>query len=126
MRTLKAAIALMMLLVCAAVFVTPARADMWDKKTTFTFGQTVEMPGLVLLAGTYTFKVYGFAPNVVWVYNQDESMLLGNVRAISERRVETTNKPALQLREMPENAPQEISAWFYPGEITGWQFVYPR
>lgn len=56
MRTLKAAFALMMLLVCAAVFVEPARADMWDKKTTFTFGQTVEMPGLVLLAGTYTFR----------------------------------------------------------------------
>jgi len=35
-----------------------AKADDWDKKTTVTFDQDVEIPGQVLPAGTYVFKLF--------------------------------------------------------------------
>jgi hypothetical protein len=34
-----------------------AAADEWDEKTIFTFNGAVEIPGQVLSAGTYVFKV---------------------------------------------------------------------
>ena len=34
-----------------------ANADEWDQKTTFTFSGPVEIPGQVLQAGTYVFKL---------------------------------------------------------------------
>lgn len=65
--------------VCAAAlcgaFLSTARADNWDKKTMVTFGDAVEIPGQVLPAGTYVFKL---APSVadrhiVQIWNGDES-----------------------------------------------------
>jgi hypothetical protein len=34
-----------------------AKADDWDQKTIFTFSGPVEIPGQVLQAGTYVFKL---------------------------------------------------------------------
>jgi hypothetical protein len=33
------------------------RADAWDQKTVFTFSAPVEVPGQLLPAGTYVFKL---------------------------------------------------------------------
>ena len=45
----------------AILFVTfGARADEWNKKTILTFNQPVELPGIVLQAGTYVFKLVDF------------------------------------------------------------------
>ena len=42
----------------AMLFVTlGARADEWNKKTVLTFSQPLELPGIVLPAGTYVFKL---------------------------------------------------------------------
>ena len=40
---------------CCAVllWLVPAGADQWDKKTIVTFSSPVELPGVVLPAGTY-------------------------------------------------------------------------
>jgi hypothetical protein len=126
MKILKAAVAMLLLFVFAAMFANPARADRWDKKTVMTFNRTVEMPGLVLPAGTYTFKVDSTARNVVRVYNKDESMLLTTILAIGDHRLKATEKTAVQFREQPSGARPEISAWFYPGETDGREFVYPK
>jgi hypothetical protein len=41
----------------SAVFGAGVRADTWDKKTIVTFSESVEIPGQVLPAGTYVFKL---------------------------------------------------------------------
>ena len=45
---------------CAAlamVLAAPASADTWNKKTFLTFSGPVQVPGVTLPAGTYTFKL---------------------------------------------------------------------
>ena len=39
----------------AALIASPARADEWNKKTFLTFSGPVQVPGVTLPAGTYTF-----------------------------------------------------------------------
>jgi len=60
---------------------TPPRAsaDEWDQKTIFTFSGPVEIPGQVLTAGTYVFKLADSQSdrNIVQVYNKEETHLYG-------------------------------------------------
>ena len=47
-----------LLAVCVAAILVPiAHADQWDKQTLVTFSNPVEVPGRVLPAGTYVFKI---------------------------------------------------------------------
>jgi hypothetical protein len=44
-------------LVLAAFFQQVAWADEWNDRTVVTFSNTVQVPGTILPAGTYVFKV---------------------------------------------------------------------
>ena len=59
-----------------------ANADESDQKTTVTFSGPVELPGQVLQAGTYVFKLADSQSpeDVVQVYSADEKHLFGTVR----------------------------------------------
>src|ERR1700680_4715652 len=46
--------------------------------------------------------------------------------AIPDYREETPGKTIIKFEERPSGSPQAIHSWFYPGENTGWQFVYPK
>ena len=50
-------VVLTILCLLAALVVPKARADEWDKKTIVSFSAPVQIPGTVLPAGTYVFKV---------------------------------------------------------------------
>jgi hypothetical protein len=39
--------------------------------------------------------------------------------------METPDKAILQLEERPSGQPEALKAWFYPGDNTGIEFVYP-
>ena len=47
---------LITLCLIGTLIVPKARADEWDKKTTLTFNEPVQVPGITLSAGTYVFK----------------------------------------------------------------------
>ena len=49
-----------MMLCCVLLFAfSSAKADEWNKRTVMTFSQPVELPGIVLPAGTYAITVSG-------------------------------------------------------------------
>ena len=52
--------------------VVRANADLWDQRTIFTFSGPVEIPGQVLDAGTYVFKLADSSSdrNIVQVFNK--------------------------------------------------------
>ena len=52
--------------------VVRATADLWDQRTIFTFSGPVEIPGQVLDAGTYVFKLADSSSdrNIVQVFNK--------------------------------------------------------
>jgi hypothetical protein len=51
------------------------KADDWGKKTIVTFDQDVEIPGQVLPAGTYVFKLFRSSSDrfIVQVWSRGES-----------------------------------------------------
>src|ERR1700683_1735064 len=56
-----------------------AKADEWDQKTIFTFSAPVEVPGKVLLPGTYVFRLADSASdrNIIQVFNKNETDCTG-------------------------------------------------
>jgi len=105
-----------------------ARADEWNQKTVFTFSGPVEIPGQVLEAGTYVFKLADSMSdrNIVEVFNKDENHLYGFFLAIPDYRLKLTGKPIITFEERAAGAPEAVKAWFYPGENYGHEFVYPK
>src|SRR5271168_5360603 len=80
-----------------------AAADDWDQKTTFTFSGPVEIPGQVLPAGTYVFKLADSSSdrNIVQVFNRDENHLYGTFLAIPDYRLRPADKPIITFDERP-------------------------
>src|ERR1700730_11742974 len=115
------------LMLLGGIFVVPqTRADEWDKKTIVTINQPIQVPGKVLPAGTYVFKLLDSNDlTLVAIFNADETHLITTVRGISDSRMETPDKAILQLEERPSGQPEALKAWFYPGDNTGIEFVYP-
>ncbi len=104
-----------------------ARADSWDKKTTVTFTQAVELPGNVVLpAGTYVFKLADVTANrdVVEVYNVRQNHLFATILAIPEVRTTSFEKPWLGFEERSAGMPAALHEWYFPGDFTGIEFVY--
>lgn len=118
--------------ICAAAlwatFVTAARGDGWDKKTIVTFSDSVEIPGQVLPAGTYVFKLANSSSDrhIVQIWNRDESQLLATILSIPNYRWDRPDKTIFEFDERPADSPMALHSWFYPGENTGQEFVYPR
>ena len=106
----------------------PAQADEWDQKTVFTFSGPVEIPGQVLSAGTYVFKLADSMSdrNIVEVFNKDENHLYGTFLAIPDYHLKPAGKPIITFEERAGGAPEAVKAWFYPGDNYGHEFVYPK
>ncbi len=120
----------MMLLVgLGALALLPgAKADEWNQKTVFTFSGPVEIPGQVLPAGTYVFKLANSqsSRNIVQVFNKGENHLVGTFLAIPDYRLRPSSKPIITFDERPAGSPEAVKAWFYPGKNYGHEFVYPK
>lgn len=114
-------------LVCAG-FLPALRADEWNKKTIVTFNEPVEIPGQVLPAGTYVFKIADTMAdrNVVQIFNKDENHIYATILAVPDYRLEPTGKTVINFEERVSSAPEAVKAWFYPGDNYGYDFVYPN
>jgi hypothetical protein len=122
----KFAIAFCCLLLVAAI---PVAADQWDKKTTVTFSQPFEIPGMALPPGTYVFKLLNSSSDrhIVLVYNEAEDHLYKIILAINNYRLNPTSDSVFKFGEERANgAPQVLRAWFWPGDNFGQEFVYPK
>jgi hypothetical protein len=105
-----------------------AKADEWNQKTVFTFSGPVEIPGKVLPAGTYVFKLEDSQSdrNIVQVFSKNEQHLYGTFLAIPDYRLKPTGKVIISFEERKAGSPEAVKAWFYPGDNFGHQFVYPK
>jgi hypothetical protein len=112
-------------LLCAA-FTPRTKADSWNHKTLVTFGESVEIPGQVLPAGTYVFKLMDSSSDrhIVQIWTEDERQLITTVHSIANQRMEPARRTILEFDERPADSPQALRAWFYPGATIGEEFVY--
>jgi hypothetical protein len=104
------------------------RADEWDKATKVTFSEPVQVPGKVLPAGTYVFRLLDDPANrhVVQIFNEDHTSLITTIMAINNERLKASGKTVLLYDERPADQPVALAAWFYPGDGFGQEFVYPK
>jgi hypothetical protein len=87
-----------------AGMVPRATADESDQKTVVTFSGPVEIPGQVLPAGTYIFKLADSSSdrNVVQVFNEDGTHLYGTFLAIPpQRQYPATSRSSRSKNEQP-------------------------
>ncbi|HEV2200120.1 MAG TPA: hypothetical protein VGR73_09880 [Bryobacteraceae bacterium] len=114
---------------CAALFsVVPAGADQFNKKTVVTFTRPVELPGVVLPAGTYVFRLYdSFADrHIVQVFDTKETHIYATILAIPNWRIKPTSENVMRFTEPIRGNPEALRAWFYPADSFGQEFVYPK
>jgi LPXTG-motif cell wall-anchored protein len=106
----------------------PAMADEWNKATIVTFNKPVEIPGMVLKAGTYEFRLLDSPSDrqIVQILNAAGTHLYENVLAIPAYRSEPSDKPVVTFEERAQGAPEAVSTWFYPGDNSGEEFVYSK
>jgi hypothetical protein len=117
--------------VMAAVLLAPPaiQGDDWNLATRFTISQQFEVPGAVLEANTpYVIRLYDSPSerNVVQVMNEDQTRLLTTFMAIRSERMEPTNDTKFSFMESSAGFPLPIKEWFYPGRLTGREFIYPQ
>ena len=116
------------LAVCTAGVVLPrtAAADEWDKRTVLTFSEAVEVPGKVLPAGTYVFQLADAAASrhVVQVFDQG-GRILATILTSSTARTAATYDTGITFEEQRAGGPFPIKKWFYPGRLSGEEFIYP-
>jgi LPXTG-motif cell wall-anchored protein len=127
-RIRNAFISMLSVAIFGLVSVTPSLADEWDKKTVITFSGPVEIPGQVLPAGTYVFKLANSDSDrhIVQVFDKDQKHLYGTILAIPDYRMQPTGKTVIRFEERTTGSPEAVKAWFYPGDLYGQEFVYPK
>jgi hypothetical protein len=116
---------------CLALLVALAPLAMggvWDKKTTVSFTQPVEVPGAVLEPGTYVMKLLDSSSNrhIVQFWNEDQNHMLSMAFAIPAERIQPAERTILTFYEMPSGQPDALKTWFYPGDNVGQEFTYPK
>lgn len=105
-----------------------ASADVWNKKTTLTVKETIEVPGAVLTPGEYVVKLVDSQSNrhIVQFLNKEENEVLSTVIAIPNMRLKSTGDTQFEWYETPAGQPPALRAWFYPGDTFGQEFAYPE
>lgn len=128
MRKLTMIVVVVTLIVLGSALAPRIDADTWDQLTKVTFSGPVEIPGQVLPAGTYWFKLLDSPSdrNIVQIYNADQSKQIAMIMAIPDYRLKPTDKTVITFDERAANSPEAVKAWFYPGDNYGQEFVYPK
>jgi hypothetical protein len=128
MKSMRIALVVSALALFGVILAPGVHADDWNKKTVLTFSQPVEIPGQVLPAGTYTFKLANSLSDrhIVQVFNADGTQLITTVLAINNYRLHPTGATVIKFSERAGDSPDAVKAWFYPGDTFGQEFVYPK
>ena len=107
---------------------TSAQADEQNQDTLLTFNQPVQIPGnQVLPAGSYWFDMVDTQipfRTVVSIYSADHSRLYATLPTISTDRSNLTSRTEVVFANKTARRPYALVSWFYPGRLTGHEFVY--
>ena len=104
-----------------------ARADEADQSIKITFSQAIEIPGQILPAGTYLFKLADPNDlNIVRIFNSEGTRLYATLQTVTAERSKPTGDVVVVLAEQPEGRHETLVKWFYPGDTSGHELVYSK
>ncbi len=121
---------------CLGVALLPnLQADTWDKKTTMTVNEPLQVPDCCTAGHTITLQPGEYVMllkdsladrHIVQIFDKDQKHLITTILAIPNYRLQPTGKTVFQYWEVPAGQPQALRAWFYPGDNFGQEFAYPK
>lgn len=99
-----------------------------DKRTYFTFSQPVTLPGVTLQAGRYLFRLADAdtGRKVIHVLSADGKTPYALLFSIPQQRLEPSGTPEVRFMETAKGMAAAVKTWWYPGERTGYEFIYPK
>lgn len=99
-----------------------------NKKTVLNVLERTEVPGAVLEPGKYVVKLVDSDANrhIVRFLNESEDRVFSTALAIPNYRLTATDETEFSYYERPAGQPPALRAWFYPGNVVGQEFVYPK
>ena len=99
-----------------------------DRRTNVTFSGPVSIPGATLPAGTYVFRIADSQTNrnIVQIYDNEGLKLITTILAVPAERPEPDGDPVIAFKETPADRPPAVRYWYYAGEKSGNEFIYPR
>ena len=99
-----------------------------DRSTVVTISAPVSVPGVVLPAGEYLFRLADSqaSRNVVQIYDKDRTKIFATLLAIPAERNEPSGDAVITFRESPANQAPALRYWYYAGEKSGQEFAYPK
>jgi hypothetical protein len=111
-----------------ALVATHAKADEWDKKTTLTINAPIQIRDTYLQPGQYVLKLLNSSSNrhIVQIFNADQSHLINTVFAVPKERWQLSGHSEFTFWETPAGKARALRAWFYPGDMIGNEFPYPK
>jgi len=112
----------------ASLMTPKAKADELDQKTVLNFDDPVQLPGIVLPAGTYVFKIVKMKTDrdVVQVLSPDETKIYATIMTVPSFRANATEDTLLVFKEQSAGEPRVIKEWFFPDRRYGHEFIYPK
>ena len=111
------------LLLVGVAFVPPANADEGNREIHFTVNGPIEIPRIVLPAGSYDLKLAEDGSTMAELWNVRGNHFYGFFETVPVDRAHA-GKLKIDLASQ-ENAPERLQAWFYPGDKQGNELLYP-
>jgi hypothetical protein len=130
MRINKFALLLGLAITLALFFEVAAHADEVDQSTKITFSAPIQIPGKVLPAGTYLFKLAVLPAasdrDLVQILTSDGSRLIATLQTIPTERSDATDKTVVILADRADGIPDALVKWYFPAQTMGHEFVYSQ
>lgn len=97
-----------------------------DNRTYFSFSQPVAIPGAVLPAGEYVFRLADpdSGRSIVQVLDRETGEVHGLFFTQQAERGSIAEEPEVTLGEAPAGMTRSIHTWWYPGTTSGRSFLY--
>lgn len=112
------------LLLLSGLLVANARADEDNREIVFSINHPVEVPTAILTPGRYDLKLVGDGSSIAELWKADGSRFYGFFDTSPVDR-NHAGKTKVVLAASGKNAPERIQEWFYPGDKTGNELLYP-
>jgi hypothetical protein len=64
--------------------------------------------------------------NLVQIFNSDRTVLYATIDTVPTERFEPTEHTTVTFAEEESGKPDVLLTWFYPGNLTGHEFIYSK
>lgn len=127
MKINKVAVLLGLVIASVLFWEVAAHASQANQATKLTFNEPVEIPGQILPAGTYLFRLASEEDmDNIRIFNADGTRVIATIRTISAERGDRADSAVLVMAKQAAGRPDALIKWFYAGYTDGHEFVYPN